>query len=308
MNVTDLRRELNDEPLPEPLDPDILVVLSDVRERGARRKRRLFGGVAVLVAVSLGLTTAVRAGWLGASSQSYVAGAPSAPNTAQSTSGPASTPAPTGSVTVVVRDPSGGVVTDPTGGVVTATPLGSIPPTGVIPAEPYAAVGQAPAVRTIPDNTWVEVVSGFWVATWQTNIITSFVKPALSPDAACAVIDGIFDCRGTIHNTNRNAAFGGYQAVGSEALMIASSSFQGTPMSTKAETSDGSTYWGVCWRLSGIAGWTFTVWTIPQIPMASVSIGPSGTASIATSYTLNDPILTIYDAAGSEIGRFGAPR
>lgn len=299
MNIDDLRRGLEEEPTPEALDPEILVGRAEVRARGARRTRRLLLVACAVVVAAVVLTTAVRAGWLGAGGLSYVAGAPSATVTPEATSVAASVSVPTGSVSVV---------TGPSGGVATPTALGSIPSTGVIPAQPYRAVGPAPAVRTLPDNTWVEVVSGFWVATWQTTVITTFVEPALSPDSACAVGDGVFDCRGTTHNSNRTADFSGYQAVASDTLMVASSSFHGAPMSTKAETSDGLTYWGVCWRLSGIAGWTFTVWTIPQIPMASLSPGPSGTASIATSYTVNSPMLTIYDAAGSEIGRWGAPR
>jgi hypothetical protein len=302
MNVTDLRRELNDEPLPEPLDPDILVVLSDVRERGARRKRRLLGGVAVLVAVSLGLTTAIRAGWLGVSSGSYVAGAPSATAGTQSTWIPVSTQSPGSSVSVVTRGPSG----EP----VTVTPVGPIPDTGVIPAVPYAAVGRSPAVRTIPDNTWVEVVSGVWVATTQTNIVvTSFGKPTISPKAACAAGTGDFGCRGTVHNTNRTPAFGGYQGLSEGGVMVDSVSFEGAPASTKAQLTDGSTYWGVCWRLAGIPGWTFTTWTVPLVPLTgSVSIGPSGSVSLNPTSLLDGPILTIYDASGSEIGRWESAR
>lgn len=302
MNIADLRRELNDEPTPEPLDPEVLVGRADVRQRGVRRARRLLLVASAFVAVAVALTTAVRAGWLGTTSQSYVAGAPSATATSQSTWIPASTQSPENSVSVVTSGPSGQPVT--------VTPVGSIPQTGVIPAVPYAAVGQAPAVRTIPDNTWVEVVSGFWVATTQTNIVAvSGSKPAETPKAACAAGAGDFGCRGTVHNTNRTPAFGGYQGFSADGVMVASDSFQGAPMSTKAQLSDGSTYWGVCWRLAGIPGWTFTIWTVPLVPLtSSISIGPSGSASLSPTNLLNDPILTIYDAAGSEIGRWESPR
>ena len=301
MNITDLQRELNDEPTPEPLDPEVLVGRAKVRELGNRRTRRGLLVAAAFVAVALALTTAVRAGWLGTTSQSYVAGAPSVTATTQSTWIPAATSSPEGSVSVVASGPSGGPVT--------VTPVGSIPVTGVIPADPYVAVGQAPAVRTIPDNTWVEVVEGVWVATTQTNIIvTSFAKPTVTPQAACASGEGNFGCRGTVGNTNRDASFGGYQGLGMGSVIVASASFQGAPMSTKAEMPNGKTYWGVCWRLEGVPGWTFTVWTIPLVATASVTIDPSGSASISPDQIVTAPILTIYDAAGSETGRWESPR
>jgi hypothetical protein len=299
VNLTELRRELNDQPLPEPLDPDILVSRADVRERGARRTRQLLRGAAVVVAVSLGLATAVRVGWLGTSSRSYIAGAPSVTASTQSTWIPASTQPPESSVGT--RDPSGEAVT--------VTPVGPIPATGVIPAVPYAATGQAPAVRTLPDNTWVEVVSGVWVATTETNIIlTSFDKPTLTPKAACAAGEGNFGCRSTVGNSNRTPAFGGYQGISTGSLMVASNSFAGAPMSTKAQIKDGSTYWGVCWRLAGIPGWTFTTWTIPLVPLtASVTVGPSGETSVMPTGLVDDPILTIFDASGAEVGRWHGP-
>jgi hypothetical protein len=91
--------------------------------------------------------------------------------------------------------------------------------------------------------------------------------------------------------------------------MVASDSFEGAPMSTKAQLSDGSTYWGVCWRLAGIPGWTFTLWTYPLVPLtAEVTVDPSGAMSVTPTRVVNDPILTIYDVAGSEIGRWESPR
>lgn len=300
MNITDLRRELNDEPMPEPLDPSVLV--SHARERGTRRTRRLLVTVSTLVVVALGLTTAVRAGWLADGNRSYIAGQPSA--TSSTSSAPVEpTSAPTGAAIVVT--------TSPNGGVATVTPGGTIPATGVIPAVPYVAIGEAPAVRTIPDNTWVEVVAGTWVATWKTNVVRTYVegsRPTKTPQAACEANDGLFDCRGTIHNTNRDSSFSGYQATGADALTVVSSSFEGAPMSTKAQVPDGATYWGVCWRLEGIPGWTFTVWTMPTISQGTVTIGPSGIVFPSESNPpLTSPILTIYDAAGSLIGKYQGP-
>ena len=294
MNITDLRRELNDEPTPEPLDPETLVERAAVREGGVRRARRLLLVVSAFVAVALALTTAVRAGWLGTTSQPYVAGAPSVTSATQSTSDPASTPTPAGSAIVVTTDPSGGVVV--------VTPVGSVPETGVIPAEPYSAEGLAPAVRTIPDNTWVEVVAGTWVATWKTKIIVvnNDVTPSETPQAACAAGAGSFGCRGTVGNTNRTASLSNVQSTGSDALTVASSSFSGSPAYTKAILPDGTAYWGVLWRLEGVAGWMFAVWMTPSLLVPSITSGPG------VGYPYVTPTYKTYDDKGAVTGSFPA--
>jgi hypothetical protein len=277
MNVTDLRRELNGEPLPEPLDPDVLVGQADARSRAVRRRRRLLVVATVLVA-AIGLTTAMRAGWFGMS-RAYVAGAPSGTSTPAPTALDSSSTVPVGTASVVTVGPSSAV---------TITPVGEIPATGVIPAVPYAAVGTAPAVRTIPDNTWVEVVSGTWAATWNTMVMTvDGAKPSESPQAACAANSGSFGCRGTVHNSNIVPGFSNIQVTGSSTLTLTTSWFKGTPASAKVTVQNGSSYWGVCWRLAGIPGWTLGVWTTPAISQPTYS-------SSAT--------YSIYDAAGRVIG------
>jgi hypothetical protein len=285
MNITDLRRELNDEPTPEPLDPEILAGRAEVGLRGARRTRRLLVVGAAIVAVALGLTTAVRSGWLGRGTQPYVAGAPA---------GPVSTPAPMGSAIVITTGPSGGEAT--------VTPVGSIPATGVIPAVPYVAVGPAPAVRTIPDNTWVEVVAGTWVATWKTKIIVvnNDMTPSETPQVACGAGAGSFGCRGTVDNTNRDASLSNVQSTGSNVLTVASSSFSGSPASTKAILPEGTAYWGVLWRLEGVAGWTFAVWTTPSLLLPSITPGSQ------VGFPVVSPTYKTYDDAGTVTGSFPA--